>query len=539
MKTTTIIKTTAALILTLMIGVSAAMAQKAIKGTIYRDGKPAAGVEVTAHKSKDSFFTSFDGKYEISIDAKSKYLKFTFPDIEEKYDLEGNTKDVIDFYIGEKPAASSEGASGVDMRSQTELIKANDKDFKNNLSMYDQFYKQKDYNSALEPWTYIYNKYPKSSENIYIKGVRIYDGLISKAAPADKDALFEKMMEIYDNRIKFFGKEGYNKGRKATTYLRYKLETAQTDDELKVIYKTGYSWLESALIKEGNKTEAAVLVQLMQATSFLFKVGEFNSDKILVNYEKCSHVIDSNLKESPDNKTYQIAQKAVNSIFENSGAADCEALTKLYSAKFEADPNNVDLLKKMIQMLGRENCTEGKLYADGAEKLYSLDPSAAAARAMALLFYRRKDFAKAAEYYQQAIDAETDNEAKATYLFELASLRFGQSSFKEARNMAKKSVSLNPNMGKSYILIGKIYAASAKSISEKEFEQRMVYCLAVDYFRKAKSVNPETAVEANTEISRYRQHFPNKENAFFEGFSNGDNYKVGGWINETTKVRVR
>jgi tetratricopeptide (TPR) repeat protein len=523
-----------------MIGVSATMAQKAISGTVYRDGKPAAGVEVTAHKSKDSFFTSFDGKYEIQISAKSKYLKFTFPDTEAKHDLEGNTKDVIDFHLGEKPASAvSEGAPGEDLRSQAELIKAKEKDYLSNLSMYDQFYKQKDYKSALDSWIIVYNKYPKSSENIYIHGVKIYAGLIAKAASSEKEGLFAKMMEVHDRRIKYFGKEGYNTGRKASAYLTYKLETAQTDDELKIVYKTGYSWLESSMSMEENNTEAAVLVQLMQATSFLFKMGEFDSDKILQNYEKSSSIIDANLKESPNSESYLIAQKAINSIFENSGAADCEALTKLYSAKFAATPNDVPLLKKMLRMLNRENCTEGKLFADGAEKLYSLDPSSDAARSMARLFLRREDFAKAAEYYQQAIDAETDNEAKATYLFELSSLKFAQSKFKSARDLAKQSVRLNPAMGKSYILIGKIYAASAKTISEKEFEQRMVYCLAVDYFIKAKSADAETAVEANTEISRYSKHFPNKENAFFEGYSDGANYKIGGWINETTKIRVR
>ena len=52
------------------------MAQRTIKGTVYMDGEPAAGVTVEAHKGS-SMMTSFDGKYKVEADAKSKYIKFT------------------------------------------------------------------------------------------------------------------------------------------------------------------------------------------------------------------------------------------------------------------------------------------------------------------------------------------------------------------------------------------------------------------------------------------------------------------------------
>ena len=50
------------LLLMLTMGIAGAMAQpRVIKGTVYRDGKPASGVTVAAHKGSASFFTSFDG----------------------------------------------------------------------------------------------------------------------------------------------------------------------------------------------------------------------------------------------------------------------------------------------------------------------------------------------------------------------------------------------------------------------------------------------------------------------------------------------
>jgi hypothetical protein len=87
---------------------SVAAHPRIIKGIVYRDGKPASGVQVTAHKAKHGYFTSFDGKYELKADMKSKWIKFTFHDKEEKIDLDANSGDIIDFG---KPAVKGEAIS--------------------------------------------------------------------------------------------------------------------------------------------------------------------------------------------------------------------------------------------------------------------------------------------------------------------------------------------------------------------------------------------------------------------------------------------
>jgi len=82
---------------------------RVIKGTVYmKDGKKAAGVIVTADKSKGKYFTSFDGLYEINANIKSKWIKFTFPDRVEKLNIEGITRDVIDFGTGTERIKSEE-----------------------------------------------------------------------------------------------------------------------------------------------------------------------------------------------------------------------------------------------------------------------------------------------------------------------------------------------------------------------------------------------------------------------------------------------
>lgn len=67
-----------------------------LKGTVYHNGKPASGVLVTVHKSRATYFTSFDGKYELKADTKSKWIKFTFSDQSTKLDIDPNGSEYID-----------------------------------------------------------------------------------------------------------------------------------------------------------------------------------------------------------------------------------------------------------------------------------------------------------------------------------------------------------------------------------------------------------------------------------------------------------
>ncbi len=56
---------------------------------------------------------------------------------------------------------------------------------------------------------------------------------------------------------------------------------------------------------------------------------------------------------------------------------------------------------------------------------------------------------------------------------------------------------------------------------------------------QAKTVDPSLTEEANNLIAVYAPNFPDLETIFFHGFSVGDTYTFGCWINERTTVRAR
>lgn len=527
-----------------------AMAQKTVKGTVYMDGKPAAGVTVEAHKGS-SMMTSFDGKYEVTVDSKSKYIKFTqiATGDSKRLDLVDNPPAEIDFaFSGELPKAGGEEevVSGeISLKSAEELLTEQNKEFMNQLSLYTEFYKQNDYQSALPHWKVLYNNYPKSTSNIYIHGSKIYEYLIENAkTDAERDKYLDDYMKLYDQRLKYFGEKGFILGRKGTAFLKYKLDEKRTKpvegEELKQVMLKGYEWLSESVNEEKAKAELPVFLLLMQTTRSLFKLGALPKETVVLNYEKTNKYLTEIIAKDADKDRVKNAveiQPYIENLFSTSGAADCEALISIFTPQFEENINNAEFIKSMLRRLRKAKCDETELAEKATTKLYELEPSAEAAFNMAHEYLRKDDIANAKKYYDQAISQETDPKLLASYYYERSLLLYiKESKYQEARDMARKAISLDPDLCDAYMLIGDIYAASSRSFNGTNLEKSSIFWVAVDYYNKARRID-DCAADAANKASDYRKYFPNKEDAFMEGLQDGQSYKVGGWINETTTIR--
>lgn len=527
--------------------VSGTMAQRVIQGTVYMDGKPAAGITVEAHKGS-SMMTSFDGKYKVDVDAKSKYLKFTFIDNSKRLDLAGNTSDNIDFAFTGKLPSEDEGeveSGDVNLKTAEELLAAQDKDFMNELSMYTEFYKQEDYNSALPHWKNVYNKYPRSTPNIYIQGAKIYEYLIESAkTDAERDKYLDEYMRLLDKRIKYFDQKGFVLGRKATAWLQYKLDTSRTTpiegDQLKEVMKVGYEWLNTSVEEQKNETELPILVLLMQTTRSLFRLGEISKETVITNYDKSNKILNHIISENKNAEMVSNAkeiQPYIENLFGTSGAADCDALVNIFTPQFEENINDVEFIKSMLRRLRKAKCDQSTLVEKATIRLYELEPSAEAAFNMARGYLKKDDMQNAKKYYQQAIEQETDKTLLAAYYYERALLAFiKDNAYSEARDLARKALANDPTLCDAYMLIGDMYAASSRSFSGTNLQKAAIFWLSVDYYNKARAYD-DCSIEAGKKASDYKKYFPNKEDAFMEGLQAGQTYKIEGWINESTTVR--
>lgn len=529
------------------MAVTASFAQRVIKGTVYMNGELGAGITVEAHKG-GSMMTGFDGKYEVEASEKTKYLRFTFIDDQKKLDIEGKPGDTFDFaFSGEMPSAAGgeESSGGVVLKSVDELLKEQNKDFMQEFTMYREFYKQEDYKSAWPHLEKLYAVYPKSTLANYQQGAKIKESFINNAkTDAERDKQLDGLMKIYDDRIKYFNQKGYVLGRKGTSWLKYKLDpnrtTALEGENLTVVLKSGYGWLMESMEEQGNETELPVLVLIMQTTRSLYKLDEIAKETVVENFQKCNAIVNYVIENEQDDSRLENAstvQAYIEDIFGKSGAADCDAIIKIFTPQFKANGDDADFVKNMLRRLRKTGCEDSPLAEKATVRLYELDPSAEAAFNMAHRYLKRDEFEKAKEYYQQAMDQETDQDLLATYYYQYALFIYAkESALSEARSYARKALAINSDLCEANMLIGDIYLAASRNFEGTDLEKSAVFWVAVDYFNKARR-SEDCSIDAAKKANDYKKYFPKKEEAFMEGLHEGATYKVEGWINETTKVR--
>lgn len=399
------------------------------------------------------------------------------------------------------------------------------------LSLYREFYKQKNYKDAYPHWKWVFSNCPLASQNVYIDGAKMVSSRIDECKdPVKRDHMIDTLMMVYDQRITYFDREGYVLGRKGVDLYTYRPEKTEQI----------YQILKKSVDLSGNKSEGSPLVYYFRSIIGMVDLQKLNKDAIVDGYDQISQIIDYNLKQADGN-----AQKTANwenikgnieSTFEP--FATCPDLISMYEKKFADNPDDVDLIKKITNILERKKCTDSDLFFNATEKLHKLEPSAQSAYLMGMLNYNKKDFDKAIDYMQEAANLFEDNQDKIKALDILSGLYFAQHNFPQARATAYKLLQIEPNYGKAYMLIGELYAASASQCTGDDLNGATVFWAAVDKYIKARSVDPSLEGEANAKIAQYSKHFPASSDLFFRDMQEGSSYTVGCWINETTTIRA-
>jgi len=402
-----------------------------------------------------------------------------------------------------------------------------------NLSLYVEFYKQNNYEDALEPWSIVYNECPKATKNIYLHGEEMLTDAIENAEDqAVKQNLLDSLTELYDKRIKYFDQRGFVLGKKGLDFIKYSENTIEN-------FKEGYGYLEESIKLRDNESSLAVLVVYLNTTSTLFQNEEFSAEQMLNNYSQTHAIAEKQLENHPNSSRYQKALETLDKIFEASGAATCDNLVALYQPRFDQNQDDKELMTKIIGLLEDSKCSERDLYLNVKVRLNEIEPTAERAHELAQLFYEKDKMEKAIQYFKQAIDLQDDKQKKAQYYMQLASLTFEElNDMPTARSYARQAAEADPNNGRPYILIGRMYTESVDQCGGDDFEKKAVLWAAVDKFQKAKQVDPEMKEEAQGYINSYKPRFPDKKSIFFHNYQIGDSYTIGCWINETTTVRT-
>ena len=383
-------------------------------------------------------------------------------------------------------------------------------------------------------WHQVVANCPKQSKNLYTNGANIMKVKIAKAqTTAERDTLIEELMRMYDIRIATYGE-----GPKWTAKKALDLEELLKDEGL-ARYYTLYN---EAVRMEGD-LEAAYLVKYMEATINYVRAGMAEPTLVVDNYDIASEKLDDELQRNVDDSVKSATIRGyiagVESAF--SPYATCDQLVSIYSKKFESDPENVELLKKITNIMSKKGCTDQPLFFSATENLYRLEPTPSTALNMGQMCLIKKDYQKAIEYLSDAVKGVTTTKDKYKAYLYLGHAYSGAKSYSAARTAYNNAAEADRTKGEPYRMIASLYAASASSASEDNVNGHSVYWAAVDKLVKSKSVDSsEENVEAcNRLISSYSARFPKQTDAFMAGLENGNRFTVPGWIGESTIVRTR
>jgi hypothetical protein len=139
--------------------------------------------------------------------------------------------------------------------------------------------------------------------------------------------------------------------------------------------------------------------------------------------------------------------------------------------------------------------------------------------------------------YSQDIDS-----VKIARLLKQCELSFQENKLEQCRDSAELILQIDKLNCSAYMILGKIYSNIPqyylKVIMKEQIEYKMIYCLAVDMFEKAKEVDTLCKTRADQEIAIYSKYFPISS---WESDANilGQEYFIEGWINRTTTIRYR
>ena len=230
---------------------------------------------------------------------------------------------------------------------------------------------------------------------------------------------------------------------------------------------------------------------------------------------------------------------------------ECAKAKEEHKEEYFMDPSP-ERSKGLYNLLKSNGCpTDGSdsfmtelasIYESWAAEQNAIKPADFKATYPALLAsqaYRDGQYEDAIKKYREAIIKETDNTKKAKHHFSIASILFRKlKRYNDSRKEAQTAVSLNPSFGRPYLLIGDMYAVTARSCGDS-WNQRLAILAAYDKYAEAKRIDPSSGDEASSKMNKYRSSFPLKDEGFMRGVKAGDQQRVGCWINEVVKVRYR
>lgn len=440
----------------------------------------------------------------------------------------------------------------------TTMFAQNEQDLET-LSIFSELAKSKNYNAAYTPWMELRNRNPKFNKAIFVYGERILKYKIDNSEGEEKISFINDMLKLWEERkaifpnvtptgaysakacqLEYDHRKILNK-TKETLYTSYDLAyttDAKTFTNPKSLYT--YFSLMVDLYDENVKTAQQLFSKYDDISEKIeFEVKNYTNKRNAYLDEE-GQVKEISQKEASKLKSYDSYLKAYDkiagSIDTKLGArANCENLIPLYSRDFEEFKNDGVWLQRAMNRMYAKECNDDPLFVKIVEQKNALEPNADTAFYLGILKDKAGKSSEALNYYNQAVELESDSFEKSKILYKIATNFKKKGRYGQARTYYMKVLRANPSMGRAHLAIAAMYAKSANNCGTDNFSKRAVYWLAAKEANKAGKIDPTMKKNAAKSIANYEAKAPAKSEIFSSGRA-GQVIKVECWIQRSVTV---
>jgi tetratricopeptide (TPR) repeat protein len=430
-----------------------------------------------------------------------------------------------------------------------------DEECMNNLSIFDSYYKSKKYDEAYGPWKLVREKCPKFNRAIYAYGEKILKHKIDNTTGEEQVAHIRDLMLLWDQAREHFPSK-YDLGEvladKAQLAYKYR-------EELNISLQEDYDMFDEAYKKDREHfTSAQGLYTYFSIAVDLYDAGSKTPEEAQKMFDKYDDVMEmiEVIEESYTQKLNKLVEKedagtplskkeeSQKKFFEDSieafekvtssmdqklgDRANCEVLVPLYEKDFEENKNDAVWLQRAMNRMYVKECKEDPLFLKLVEQKNKIEPSADTSFYLYLLTGEQK-------YFDQTVKLETDPLKKAKLYKKLAQELKAKGNYGKAREYYMDALKLNPSDGSPYLQIAAMYAKSANSCGDTNFNKRAVFWLAAEEAEKAGRVDGRLKKAAAQSAASYRSSAPSKSD-IFTASNSGEVIKIGCWIGRSVTV---
>ena len=277
------------------------------------------------------------------------------------------------------------------------------------LSIFSEYVKSKNYDSAYSPWMELRSRNPRFNKAIFIYGERILNHKIKSTSDQDKISYINDMLKLWEQRKNYFPSStplGTYAAKACQLKYDYRNELGLTKDDLLDCFSNSYE-LDSKTFTNPKSlyTYFSLVVDMYDLKKIsakdLFNMYDLITEKVESELKNYTNKRNSFLGENGEPKSlsrketsrlssynsYLRAYEKISSSIDTKlgSRANCENLIPLYQKDFDNFKNDGIWLQRAMNRMYSKGCNNDPLFVSIVEQKNKLEPNADTSFYLALL----------------------------------------------------------------------------------------------------------------------------------------------------------